>query len=179
MASFYGSKGHAAYGEVLVACYDVRRDLGYSGVGMFCESVVVILAYRIHGLGVGVYVYTPFQHVVERPYVVESSRMVFVPVGEYYGVDVVDILAKHLIAEVGACIYHYGGAILRYQKGRTQTFVVSVVRAAYRAFASYYRYALRSAASENGGFYHIARILVFGCFGAGPIVFRSSETLLL
>ena len=79
---------------------------------------------------------------VERPYVVESTRMS--PLCPW--VNIMALMSSTfsrsiLIAEVGACIYHYGGAILRYQKGRTQTFVVSVVRAAYRAFASHYRYA--------------------------------------
>ena len=117
-------------------CNRMQHDFWNAGIFVFCESVVEIFSDDVQDPFFRINVDGAFQYVVESPYVVQSARMVFMPVGKQNGVDPVGMRTQHLVTKVGAGIDYQLYLFRFYQYGTAQSFVFRVVRTAYRALAS-------------------------------------------
>ena len=85
---------------------------------------------------------------VERPHVVDASRVVLVLVREQYRIYMRDSRAEHLIAEVGPGVDNYPPAAVL-DHGRGAQPLVTAVRPA----APYYGHALRGTRTEERNFH--------------------------
>lgn len=128
----------------------VARDFVHVGLGetrklVGSEDIVVVALDGLTGLGIAIELHFAMLHPVESTYVVESRHMIAVGMGDEDGVEVGDMLAQHLLAEVGADIEEDIHAIVGLEEGRSaQVAVARVGGAADLARASNHGYPLRS-----------------------------------
>ena len=67
---------------------------------------------------------------IERAHVIQAAYVVFVMMGDKNGVEVLYILAKHLLTKIGTGIDTYGSLLCLNENGGAQTFVARVCRPA-------------------------------------------------
>ena len=137
---------HARRHEGGADIYGVQLDDGHTAILILGKGVVVLHLHAVDGGLVTVdmrRVNGGVVHKVEGAHIVDARGVVLVHVRKEYGIYVRDILAQHLIAEVGARIYYEALALdLDHRRG-AQTPVAPIRGATYLAATAYYGHALR------------------------------------
>jgi hypothetical protein len=75
--------------------------------------------------------------------------MVAMRMGYQYGVEVVNIVAQHLLTEIGPDVDEDVFSVYCHQRRRPQALVSLVRRAAHPTAASHYRHALRGPSTQE------------------------------
>ena len=71
--------------------------------------------------GVKVNIHLAVLHIVERPYIIQSSNMVAMGVSDEDCIQMPHILAQHLLPEIGPYVEQYIAALHLQQRRRTKT----------------------------------------------------------
>ena len=118
---------HGLHGHHLDPCrrerslHRVQVRLGQSGVLVRLENIVVVTFYGKAGLSVEVHIHLAVLHIVERPYIIQSSNMVAMGVRDEDGIQAAHIFAQHLLPEIGADVEQDVPALHLEQRRGTKT----------------------------------------------------------
>jgi hypothetical protein len=82
---------------------------------------VVVTFYGEAGLCVEVHIHLAVLHIVERPYIIQSSNMVAMGVRDEDGIQAAHIFAQHLLPEIGAYVEQDIPALHLEQRRGTKT----------------------------------------------------------
>ena len=115
---------------------EVDAPFRRTGVFVLGEGVAVVVAQRIQHKRFAVDVHGLAVHVVEGTHVVDAAGVVLVVMSEQDGVQVADILCKHLGTEVGAGVHQDGEAVHVDECSAAEALVPRVGAAAGRAVAA-------------------------------------------
>ncbi len=133
-------------------------------VFLFRKRIRILLPERLLDIFLAINLHRTLFCIIERTYVVKSSRMVLVVVRQQYGINMRHILPKHLLPEVRARVYEYPKSPVINECARTQPLVALVAACAHLTAAAYHRDALRCACPEKckpRPFCHIVTSVIF------------------
>ena len=128
----------------------VEGGFGKAGVLMVLEDVAIVVADGRDGVGVGVDVHVLMLNPVEGADVVDAADVVAMGVCQQNCVEMRDVVAEHLCAEIGAYIDEdVGTGAVGDESGGAEPFVAGVVGAADGTGTGYNGHSLRSTRSEE------------------------------
>src|SRR3546814_9468192 len=86
---------------------------------------------------------------IKRAYIIQACHMIFVRMSEQYSIQLGNVLAQHLVAEIRTGIDYDIPAFPINQYGRPQTVIFNICGGAHRTIASDDRNVLRCSRSEE------------------------------
>ena len=151
-----GRHGKGAYGEGGAVGDVMKCSFGEPRILVVLEDVAVVVPYGVDGLGVGVDLHISLLYPVKRPDVVEASDVVAVGMGDEDGLEVLNVVVKHLGTEVGADVEEdIVVLVVDEERGGAEPLVTRVVGMAYRTGASNDGHPLRGTGAEKDEFHRL------------------------
>ena len=98
---------------------------------------------------------------IKRPYVIQSSGMILMRMGENNSIQTVNSLPKHLLPEIGASIHNNTILAVSDMNGSPQTFIAEIHRCTNSTGAANNRHSLRGSGTKKGYFHPERRLVQF------------------
>lgn len=141
---FDGNDRDAAKMQLLIACELMKSGFGQAWELVVVEYIMIISLDGNAGLMVAEDIHLLVLYIVEGADIIDATNMIAVGMGDKNSIKMRDMLAEHLLAEVGTDINENIVAAVGFDKGRSaQMPIMPVVRGANRALTSNYGYPLR------------------------------------
>ena len=99
----------------------MQLRLGQSRILVWLENIVIVTLNSITCFSIQIHIHLAVLHIVERPYIIQSSNMVAVGMGDEYGIQVTYIFAQHLLPKIGTNVEQDVPAIDSQKSRRTKT----------------------------------------------------------
>ena len=179
-----GNEVHAS-GHKGLAVDLVEHHRGHAGIFLVGEDIREFLVEGVDGDGIGEDVHGNALAEVEGPDVVHASDMVFVVVGKDDGVQLLDLMGQHLLAEIGAGVNDAGLALGFQEYCTAEAGIVGVWGGADITIAGDHGNALGGASAKEGELHdwgwgalslsNNLRVASSNAWGSGWSSFRISE----
>lgn len=126
----------------LIMSDGMELECGRTRIGMFLESIVVVLPHDVQYALHTVDVHRFLSPEIDRPNIVQPGQVIFVLVREKHGIHVCNSLTQKLLTEIRTGINEQVHTINLHESGGAQTVVARIRRTADLALATHHRNAL-------------------------------------